>query len=210
VNTPRAHSSSSSSQYTPSRRAQGWRAISRQHVARPAWPVATPKSKLTARRLVITFVPTTGWKLEDSRRAGAVTQAPSESSHRTRSIAAMTARDRRGRVPQPAALGVRRHPHQCWTCGLSLRFPVPIRHGTALAPPGHVSAARAADAADAADQHPTPPVIRPPAAGALGAFGYGGICLAIACLSQISRHATIRTGQPTRRKPPYEYSSTYL
>src|ERR1700740_2860183 len=32
-----------------------------------------------------------GWKLEDSRRAGAVTQVPSESSHRTRSIAAMTA-----------------------------------------------------------------------------------------------------------------------
>jgi hypothetical protein len=58
MNTPRAHSSSSSSQYTPSRRAQGWRAISRQHVARPARPVATRKSKLTARRLVITFVPT--------------------------------------------------------------------------------------------------------------------------------------------------------
>jgi hypothetical protein len=33
-------------------------AISRQHVARPAWPAATHKGKLTARRLVITFVPT--------------------------------------------------------------------------------------------------------------------------------------------------------
>src|ERR1700730_8178531 len=53
--------------------------------------MATHKGKLTARRLVITFVPTTGGKLEDSRRAGAVTQVPSESSHRTRSIAAMTA-----------------------------------------------------------------------------------------------------------------------
>ena len=31
-----------------------------------------------------------GWKLEDSRRAGAVTQVPSESSYRTRSMAAMT------------------------------------------------------------------------------------------------------------------------
>jgi hypothetical protein len=60
-------------------------------VACPVWPVATQQDKLTARRLVITFVPTTGWKLEDSRRAGAVTQVPSESSHRTRSIAAMTA-----------------------------------------------------------------------------------------------------------------------
>ena len=69
------------------RRARGWRAITRQHVARPVWPMATHKDKLTARRLVITFVPTTGWKLEDSRRAGAVTQVPSESSHRTRSIA---------------------------------------------------------------------------------------------------------------------------
>src|SRR5271155_1680699 len=32
----------------------------RQHVARPVWPVATRISKLTARRLVIAFVPTTG------------------------------------------------------------------------------------------------------------------------------------------------------
>jgi hypothetical protein len=30
----------------------------RSDVARPAWPVATHKGKLTARRLVITFVPT--------------------------------------------------------------------------------------------------------------------------------------------------------
>jgi hypothetical protein len=30
-----------------------------EHVARPVWPVATHKGKLTARRLVITFVPTT-------------------------------------------------------------------------------------------------------------------------------------------------------
>ena len=33
-------------------------------VARPVWPVATRNSNLTARRLVITFVPTTGRKLE--------------------------------------------------------------------------------------------------------------------------------------------------
>jgi hypothetical protein len=32
--------------------------------------VATHQGELTARRLVITFVPTTGWKLEDSRRGG--------------------------------------------------------------------------------------------------------------------------------------------
>ena len=57
----------------------------------PFGPWQRTQGKLTARRLVITFVPTTGWKLEDSRRAGAVTQVPSESSHRTRSIAAMTA-----------------------------------------------------------------------------------------------------------------------
>jgi hypothetical protein len=40
------------------------RAISRQHVARPVWPMATHQGKLTARRLVITFVATTGRKLE--------------------------------------------------------------------------------------------------------------------------------------------------
>ena len=45
--------------------------------------MATPEGKLTARRLVITFVPRTG-KLEDSRRAAAVTQLPSESSQRTK------------------------------------------------------------------------------------------------------------------------------
>ena len=60
-------------------------------VARPVWPGATHKGQLTGRRLVITFVPTTSWRLKDSRRAGAVTKSPSESSHRTRSIAAMTA-----------------------------------------------------------------------------------------------------------------------
>jgi hypothetical protein len=32
-------------------------------VARSVWPTATHKGKLTGRRLVITFVPTTGWKL---------------------------------------------------------------------------------------------------------------------------------------------------
>jgi len=41
----------------------GWCAVSRQHVARPVWPVATRTSKLTARRLVITFVPTPSRKL---------------------------------------------------------------------------------------------------------------------------------------------------
>jgi hypothetical protein len=64
---------------------------SSSNAARPVWPMATNKGELTGRRLVITFVPTTGWKLEDSRRAGAVAQVPSESSHRTRSIAAITA-----------------------------------------------------------------------------------------------------------------------
>jgi len=38
-------------------------AVSRQHVARPVWPVTTHQGELTARRLVITFVPTTGRKL---------------------------------------------------------------------------------------------------------------------------------------------------
>jgi hypothetical protein len=46
------------------RRARGWWAIARQHVARPVWPMATHKGQLTARRLVITFVPTTGRTLE--------------------------------------------------------------------------------------------------------------------------------------------------
>src|SRR3984957_7646211 len=36
-------------------------------VAHPVWPVATHKGKLTARRLVITFVPTTGRKLGGCR-----------------------------------------------------------------------------------------------------------------------------------------------
>ena len=35
------------------------------HVARPVWPVATRKSKLTARRLVITFVPTASWETDE-------------------------------------------------------------------------------------------------------------------------------------------------
>ena len=43
--------------------------------------MTTHTGELTGRRLVITFVPTTGWKLEDSRRAGALTHVPSESSH---------------------------------------------------------------------------------------------------------------------------------
>jgi Adenylate and Guanylate cyclase catalytic domain len=45
----------------------------RSDVPCPVWPVTTDQGKLTARRLVITFVPTTGRKLEDSRRADAVT-----------------------------------------------------------------------------------------------------------------------------------------
>jgi hypothetical protein len=40
-----------------------WRAIARQHVARHVWPVATHQGELTARRLVITFVPTASRKL---------------------------------------------------------------------------------------------------------------------------------------------------
>jgi hypothetical protein len=38
--------------------------IPRVHVARPVWLVATHRGVLTARGLVITFVPTTGRKLE--------------------------------------------------------------------------------------------------------------------------------------------------
>src|ERR1700739_99096 len=34
-------------------------------VAHPVWPVATQRGKLTARRLVITFVPTAGRELEE-------------------------------------------------------------------------------------------------------------------------------------------------
>jgi len=48
--------------------------------------------------------------------AGAVTQVPSESSHRTRSIAAMTAGSS-GSIPSNVGLGVLRHTHQCWTRG---------------------------------------------------------------------------------------------
>ena len=43
--------------------------------------------------------------------AGALTQDPSESSHRTRSIAAMTAGSS-GSSPSACMLGVRRHPHR--------------------------------------------------------------------------------------------------
>jgi hypothetical protein len=53
------------------RRARGWQAIARQHVARPVWPAATHSGTLTARRLVITFVPTTGRKLEDDPKSTA-------------------------------------------------------------------------------------------------------------------------------------------
>ena len=56
---------SSSTPESSGRRAREWRANSRQHVARPVWPVATHRGVLTARRLVITFVPTTGGKLEE-------------------------------------------------------------------------------------------------------------------------------------------------
>jgi hypothetical protein len=38
---------------------RGWCVISRQHVARRVWPVTSHQGELTARRLVITFVPTT-------------------------------------------------------------------------------------------------------------------------------------------------------
>src|ERR1700722_6906949 len=75
----------------------------RQNDKYAVWTVARHTGELTARRLVITVVPTTGWNLEDSRRSGAVTQVPSESSHRTRSIATMTAGSS-GRVPHPAEL----------------------------------------------------------------------------------------------------------
>ena len=43
---------------------------------------------------------------------GAVTQVPRESSHRTRSIAAMTAGSSGSSIPRPAGLGVLRHPYQ--------------------------------------------------------------------------------------------------
>jgi hypothetical protein len=38
-------------------------------IARPVWPVATERGVTHSRHLVITFVPTTDLKLEDSRRA---------------------------------------------------------------------------------------------------------------------------------------------
>ena len=51
------------------------------------------------------------------------TSVPNKSSDRTR-LSPRLLQDRRSRVLRLAMRGVRHHPHQCWTCGLLLRFPV--------------------------------------------------------------------------------------
>jgi hypothetical protein len=103
-----------------------------------AWARLTPRNLLS--RHLCGALDTVHGLLSGER---ALSQVPSESSHRTRSIAAMTAGSSESSPSAPEGLGVLRHPHRCWTCGSVLRFPgthSPIARATALTAPRQVTA----------------------------------------------------------------------